>query len=120
MAPAGRGRFGGRLADVMAGPNRRDGEMVTTMRPPVASASSGASPSRYSAGSPLVQWTPRTALMEAGLRRPDSSGLPCYLETSDPAHEAFYRRLRFEVVEPRLEHIAGGPPYLAMRRAPRP
>jgi ribosomal protein S18 acetylase RimI-like enzyme len=59
-----------------------------------------------------------TVLMEEGLRRADSSGLPCYLETSDPANEAFYRRLGFEVVEPRLEHIRGGPPYLAMRRAP--
>jgi ribosomal protein S18 acetylase RimI-like enzyme len=61
-----------------------------------------------------------TALMAVGLRRADDDGLPCYLETSDPANEAFYRRLGFEVVKARLEHIAGGPPYLGMRRAPLP
>ena len=60
-----------------------------------------------------------TSLMAEGLRRADASGLPCYLETSDPANEMFYRRLGFEVVERHLEHIAGGPPYLGMRRPPR-
>jgi ribosomal protein S18 acetylase RimI-like enzyme len=60
-----------------------------------------------------------TALIRAGLERADADGLPCYLETSDPANEAFYRRLGFDVVEPRLDHIVGGPPYLGMRRAPR-
>jgi ribosomal protein S18 acetylase RimI-like enzyme len=60
-----------------------------------------------------------TGLMDLGLRRADADGLPCYLETSDPGNEAFYRRLGFEVTEPRLEHLPGGPPYLGMRRAPR-
>jgi len=60
-----------------------------------------------------------SALMAVGLERADADGLPCYLETSDPANETFYRRLGFEVIAPRLEHVAGGPPYLGMRREPR-
>jgi ribosomal protein S18 acetylase RimI-like enzyme len=49
----------------------------------------------------------------------DAQGLPCYVETSDPANEAFYRGQGFEVVAPRLEHLPGGPPYLGMLRPPR-
>jgi len=61
-----------------------------------------------------------TALMAGGLARADADRLPCYLETSDPANEPFYRRLGFEVVAPHLEHVTGGPPYLGLRREPGP
>lgn len=57
-------------------------------------------------------------LMRLGLQRADADGLPCYLETSDPENEAFYRRFGFEVVQPHLQHVAGGPAYLGMRRVP--
>lgn len=58
-------------------------------------------------------------LMSMGLQRADADGLPCYLETSDPNNEGFYRQFGFEVVQPHLQHLAGGPAYLGMRRAPR-
>jgi ribosomal protein S18 acetylase RimI-like enzyme len=54
-------------------------------------------------------------VLRPGLRHADAEGLPCYLETSDPANEAFYQRLGFETVST-LMHITGGPPYLGMRR----
>ena len=57
-------------------------------------------------------------VLRPGLERADADGLPCYVETSDPANEEFYRRLGFEVVAPRLEHLPGGPPYLGMWRPP--
>ncbi len=56
--------------------------------------------------------------LEAGLERADTHRLPCYLETSDPDNEPFYRRLGFTVVAPRLEHLPAGPPYLGMLRLP--
>ena len=49
------------------------------------------------------------------LAHADAAGLPCYVETSDPGNEAFYRRLDFEVVG-WLTHLPGAPQYLAMRR----
>lgn len=55
-------------------------------------------------------------VLRPGLERADATGLACYLETSDPANEQFYRRLGFTLVAPRLEHLPGGPPYIGMRR----
>ncbi len=57
-------------------------------------------------------------VLQPGLERADAEGLACYVETSDPANEAFYRRLGFDLVAPRLEHLPGGPPYLGMLRGP--
>jgi ribosomal protein S18 acetylase RimI-like enzyme len=57
-------------------------------------------------------------VLRPGLDRADADGLPCYVETSDPANEAFYRRQGFALVAPRLEHLPGGPPYLGMLRPP--
>jgi ribosomal protein S18 acetylase RimI-like enzyme len=54
------------------------------------------------------------------LERADQDGLPCYLETSDPANVAFYTRFGFEVVDPQLALVPGGPTHVAMRRHPRP
>jgi len=59
-------------------------------------------------------------VLEPGLDRADAQGVACYVETSDPGNEAFYRRLGFELTAPRLEHLPGGPPYLGMTRPPRP
>jgi ribosomal protein S18 acetylase RimI-like enzyme len=50
------------------------------------------------------------------LERADGERMPCYLETADPANVDFYRRFGFEVVNPALEVIAGGPPLITMRR----
>jgi GNAT superfamily N-acetyltransferase len=54
------------------------------------------------------------------LQRADGDGLPCYLETADPANVAFYHRFGFEVVDAALEVIpGGGPTVTTMRRPPR-
>lgn len=53
------------------------------------------------------------------LERADGERLPCYLETADPANVEYYRRFGFEVVNPALEVIPGGPPLITMRRAGR-
>jgi ribosomal protein S18 acetylase RimI-like enzyme len=58
-----------------------------------------------------------TRLAEPVLQRADRDRVACYLETSDPANVAFYERLGFEVVNPDLRVIPGGPPLIAMRRA---
>ena len=55
-------------------------------------------------------------VLRPGLDRADAAGLACYVETSDPANEEFYRHLGFEVVAPRLQHLPAGPPYLGMHR----
>ena len=55
-------------------------------------------------------------VLRPAFERADAEALPCYVETSDPANAGFYRRLGFEVVAPRLEHLRGGPPYLGMLR----
>ncbi|HEX2052775.1 MAG TPA: GNAT family N-acetyltransferase [Actinomycetota bacterium] len=55
-------------------------------------------------------------LLQPVLERADSEGLPCYLETSDPANVAFYERFGFEVVR-QVPLIPDGPPHVAMRRA---
>ncbi|WNV74274.1 N-acetyltransferase [Geodermatophilus sp. DSM 44513] len=55
-------------------------------------------------------------VLRPGLEQADATGLPCYVETSDPANQEFYRRLGFDVITPRLEHLPGGPPYTGLRR----
>lgn len=54
-----------------------------------------------------------------GLQRADADGLPCYVETSDPANVDFYNHLGFEVAAPTLNHLPHGPAYIGMRRPPR-
>jgi GNAT superfamily N-acetyltransferase len=46
----------------------------------------------------------------------DESGLPCYLQTSDPANIEYYRRYGFEVSQPSIETIPDGPRYIGMTR----
>lgn len=55
-------------------------------------------------------------LLADGLRRADSDGVACCLETSDPTNVAFYRRFGFEVINDDLPLVAGGPSHVAMRR----
>jgi GNAT superfamily N-acetyltransferase len=52
------------------------------------------------------------------LERAGRDGLACYLETADPANVPYYRRFGFEVVDPALEVIPGGPTLTTMRRPP--
>jgi ribosomal protein S18 acetylase RimI-like enzyme len=59
-------------------------------------------------------------LMAPGLALADGSGLPCYLQTSDPANIDYYRRFGFDLVQPRIQVFRDGPAYLGMRRPPRP
>jgi ribosomal protein S18 acetylase RimI-like enzyme len=54
------------------------------------------------------------------IERADGDGLPCYLETADPANVAFYRRFGFDVVDAALEVIPGGGPTLTTMRRPPP
>ena len=51
------------------------------------------------------------------LERADRDGLACYLETADPDNVDFYQRFGFDIVDPALEVIAGGPTLTTMRRA---
>jgi ribosomal protein S18 acetylase RimI-like enzyme len=57
-----------------------------------------------------------TRLVEPLLRRANRDHLPCRLETSDSANVAFYSRFGFEVVEPALAVVPGGPTMISMRR----
>ena len=57
-------------------------------------------------------------LLEPVLQEVDRSGGACHLETSDPANVAFYERFGFEVVDPALALVPGGPTHVAMRRPP--
>lgn len=50
------------------------------------------------------------------LARADRDRVPCYLETADPANVEFYQRFGFEVVDPALDVIPGGPTLTTMRR----
>jgi len=50
------------------------------------------------------------------LERADRDGLPCRLETSDPANVAFYQRFGFEVTDRAYAAIPGGPALTTMRR----
>ena len=58
-------------------------------------------------------------LVQPILERADMEGVPCYLETSDPANIAFYGRFGFDVVGPPLVVVPDGPPLTAMWRAGR-
>lgn len=58
-------------------------------------------------------------LIEPALARADRDRLPVFLETSDPANVAFYRRFGFEVVDDALRLVPDGPTHIAMRRPPR-
>jgi GNAT superfamily N-acetyltransferase len=59
-----------------------------------------------------------TRLMEPGLTLADEAGLPCYLQTSDPANVGYYQRFGFEVVQPAIEPFPAGPTYIGMNRPP--
>ena len=59
-----------------------------------------------------------SALVEPILDRAHRDALPCWLETFDPANVAFYQRFGFEVIDPALPAIPGGPPLTTMRRPP--
>ena len=50
------------------------------------------------------------------LERADRDQVPCDLDTADPANVAFYRRFGFEVVDPALEVVPGGPTVTMMHR----
>jgi ribosomal protein S18 acetylase RimI-like enzyme len=52
------------------------------------------------------------------LEQADRDGMPCRLETSDPANIAFYERFGFEVTDPAFAAIPGGPHLTCMRRPP--
>jgi ribosomal protein S18 acetylase RimI-like enzyme len=55
-------------------------------------------------------------LVVAGLDHADRDGTASYLETSDPANVAFYKRFGFTVVENALHLVPNGPTHIAMRR----
>ncbi|MFP5319894.1 MAG: GNAT family N-acetyltransferase [Acidimicrobiia bacterium] len=59
-----------------------------------------------------------TRLVEPALARADAAGLPCLLETSDPANVAFYERFGFTVADAALTLVPGGPTHVAMHRPP--
>jgi ribosomal protein S18 acetylase RimI-like enzyme len=50
------------------------------------------------------------------LERADRDGVPCYLETADPANVAFYERFGFAVINAALEVIPAGPTLIVMQR----
>ena len=57
-------------------------------------------------------------VVEPALERADQAGLPCYLETSDPANVPFYERFGFLVSDDSLALVPEGPTHVAMRRPP--
>ena len=57
-----------------------------------------------------------TLLMTPALAEADDAGLPCYLQTSDPANIDYYRRFGFEVSQPAIEVFSDGPAYIGMTR----
>jgi ribosomal protein S18 acetylase RimI-like enzyme len=71
----------------------------------------GTDPSRQGTGLGSATLTPM-------LERIDAEGVPAYLESSNPANEAFYGRHGFVVTE-RVELPSGAPPMSAMWREPR-
>lgn len=60
-----------------------------------------------------------TRLVQPALDRADAAGVPCALETSDPANVAFYERFGFVVFKEALALVPGGPGHVAMRRPAR-
>jgi ribosomal protein S18 acetylase RimI-like enzyme len=61
-----------------------------------------------------------TLLMTPVLATADDAGLPCYLQTSDPANIDYYRRFGFEVSQPAIEVFTDGPAYIGMTRPASP
>jgi ribosomal protein S18 acetylase RimI-like enzyme len=57
-----------------------------------------------------------TRLIEPVLERADRDGVACYLESSDHANVAYYRRFGFVLVDDALALVPGGPTHVAMRR----
>jgi ribosomal protein S18 acetylase RimI-like enzyme len=56
-------------------------------------------------------------LLQPVLSRADRDGVPCYLETADPANLPFYQRFGFEF-DRRHQLITDGPTHYSMRRPP--
>lgn len=56
------------------------------------------------------------ALITPALALADAAGLPCYLQTSDPANVGYYQRFGFEVSQPAIETVPGGHTYIGMTR----
>ena len=59
-----------------------------------------------------------TRIVLAGLDHADADNTAAYVETADPATVPFDRRLGFDVVDPGLRLVPGGPPHIALRRPP--
>ncbi len=57
-----------------------------------------------------------TRLVEPVLAVADREGLPCYLETAEPANVSYYQRFGFGVVDDALALVPNGPRHVAMRR----
>lgn len=57
-------------------------------------------------------------LQQAVLEEADRAGLPCHLETQNPANLPYYERYGYAVAE-ELSPVAGGPPLWTMWREPR-
>jgi hypothetical protein len=53
---------------------------------------------------------------EPVLAHADRAGVPCRLDTADPANVAYYSRFGFTVVEPALWVFRDGPPLIRMHR----
>lgn len=56
-------------------------------------------------------------LLQPALPRADQDGIPCYLETADPANLDFYQRFGFEL-DRQHQLVPHGPPHYSMRRPP--
>ena len=57
-----------------------------------------------------------TQLIEPVLAHADRAGVPCRLDTADPANVAYYSRFGFTVVDPALWVFRDGPPLIRMHR----
>lgn len=57
-----------------------------------------------------------TRLVTPVLALADDAGLPCYLQTSDPANVDYYQRFGFEVTQPAIPVLPDGPHYIGMTR----
>jgi GNAT superfamily N-acetyltransferase len=55
-------------------------------------------------------------LVEPILEHADREGVPCRLETADPANVAYYQRFGFTVLEPPLRVLRDGPALIRMHR----
>jgi hypothetical protein len=70
----------------------------------------------YDRSSRVVASAPRW--WSRSLRAPTREGVPCRVETADPANVSFYRRLGFEEVDPAFAVIPGGPSLTTFHRSP--